>query len=37
MGDALAALGQRAGLTNDDFAVFDTQRDKAPAEPMKFE
>lgn len=37
MGDALAALGQRAGLTNADFAVFDAQRDKAPAEPMKFE
>ena len=37
MGDALAELGRRLGLTNDDFAVFDEVRDKAPAEPMRFE
>ncbi|ASP86998.1 FitA-like ribbon-helix-helix domain-containing protein [Sinorhizobium meliloti] len=37
MGDALAELGRRLGLTNDDFAVFDEVRDKAPAQPMRFE
>ena len=37
MGDALAELGRRLGLTNDDFAVFDEVRDKAPAQPMIFE
>ncbi len=37
MGDALAELGRRQGLTNDDFAVFDQVRDEAPAEPMRFE
>ncbi|RVJ54285.1 FitA-like ribbon-helix-helix domain-containing protein [Sinorhizobium meliloti] len=37
MGDALAELGRRLGLTNDNFAVFDEVRDKAPAQPMRFE
>ncbi|WP_051000081.1 FitA-like ribbon-helix-helix domain-containing protein [Sinorhizobium fredii] len=37
MGDALAEVGRRLGLTNDDFAVFDGVRDKAPPEPMRFE
>ncbi|HCK4697974.1 TPA: Arc family DNA-binding protein [Pseudomonas aeruginosa] len=37
MGDALAELGRRVGLTNDDFAALDQVRDKAPAEPMRFE
>lgn len=37
MGDALVSLGRKIGLTNDDFAVFDLVRDKAPAEPVKFE
>jgi antitoxin FitA len=37
MGDALAELDRRLGLTNDDFAVFDEARDKAPAQPMRFE
>lgn len=37
MGDALAALGRKVGLTNEDFAVFDQIRDKTPAEPMRFE
>lgn len=37
MGDALAELGRRVGLTNDDFAVLDQVRDKVPAEPMRFE
>ncbi|YCI06492.1 plasmid stabilization protein (plasmid) [Ensifer sp. D2-11] len=37
MGDALAELGRRLGLTNDDFALFDETRDKASAQPMRFE
>ncbi|MEA8484387.1 Arc family DNA-binding protein [Pseudomonas aeruginosa] len=37
MGDALAELGRRVGLTNEDFAVLDQVRDKVPAEPMRFE
>ena len=37
MGYALAELGRRVGLTNDDFAVLDQVRDKVPAEPMRFE
>ncbi|ARP90385.1 plasmid stabilization protein [Bordetella genomosp. 9] len=37
MGDALAELGSRVGLTNDDFAVLDQVRDTVPAEPMRFE
>ncbi|ASJ61197.1 plasmid stabilization protein [Sinorhizobium meliloti] len=37
MGDALAELGRRLGLTNDDFAVFDEVRDKARAQPVRFE
>lgn len=37
MGDALAALGRRIGLANEDFEVFERVRDKAVAEPMRFE
>ncbi|MCG1018425.1 MULTISPECIES: plasmid stabilization protein [Burkholderiaceae] len=37
MGDALAELGRRVGLTNDDFALLDQVRDKMPAEPVGFE
>lgn len=37
IGDALAELSGRLGLTNDDFEVFDQVRDKAPGEPMRFE
>jgi len=33
MGDALAAIGREIGLSNEDFAVFDSVRDQAPAEP----
>lgn len=36
MGDALAELGRRAGLTNEDFAVFDQVRDKTPADRIAF-
>lgn len=37
MGDALADLGRKAGLSNEDVAVFEKVRDKTPAEPMRFE
>jgi antitoxin FitA len=37
MGDALAALGRKIGLTNEDFTVFEQVADKTPAEPMRFE
>jgi plasmid stability protein len=37
LGDALAALGRKIGLTNEDFQVFDRMRNKTPAEPLKFE
>ncbi|MGN6650153.1 FitA-like ribbon-helix-helix domain-containing protein [Trinickia sp.] len=37
LGDALAALGRKVGLTNEDLAIFDQTRDKTPAEPMRFE
>ena len=35
--EALAALGRRIGLTNEDFAVLEQVRDKKPAEPMRLE
>ena len=37
LGDALAALGRKIGLTNEDFEVFSRVRDKTPAEPPGFE
>jgi antitoxin FitA len=37
LGEALAALGCKIGLTNEDFEVFDRVRDKTPAEPLRFE
>ena len=37
LGYALAALGRKIGLTNEDFAVFEKVRDKTPAEPLRFE
>lgn len=37
VGDALAALGRKLGLTNEDFRVFDQVRDKTPVEPPRFE
>lgn len=37
MGDALAAIGRKIGLTNEDFAVFERVRDKAPAKPLSFD
>lgn len=35
LGDALAEIGRRVGLADQDMEVF--QRDKTPAEPMRFE
>lgn len=37
LGTALAELGRRAGLTDDDIAAIERMRDKAPAEPVRFE
>jgi len=37
MGEALASLGRKLGLTDEDFEVFDQVRDKTPAEAMRFE
>ena len=37
LGDALAELGKKVGLTHEDFAVLDQVRDTTPAEPMRFE
>ena len=37
LGDALAALGRKVGLTDKDIAVIEEMRDKSPAEPVKFE
>ena len=37
LGEALAALGSKLGLTNEDFEVLEQVRDKTPAEPLRFE
>jgi antitoxin FitA len=37
LGDALAALGRKIGLTDEDIAAIDQTRDRSPAKPMKFE
>ena len=37
LGDALAALGRKIGLKNEDFEVLDQVRDKTPAQPLSFE
>ena len=37
LGEALAALGRKIGLTNEDFEAFNRVRDKTPAEPLRFE
>ncbi|MCL2297354.1 MAG: plasmid stabilization protein [Proteobacteria bacterium] len=37
MGDAIAALGSKIGLTEEDFEIFDRVRDSTPAEPLRFE
>jgi plasmid stability protein len=37
LGDALAALGRKVGITDEDIAIIDQTRNKSPAEPMTFE
>lgn len=37
VGDALAAIGRKIGLTHEDFAVFESVRDKTPAEPLSLD
>lgn len=37
MGEALAALGRKIGLTNEDFAILESVRDKSPAKPLSFD
>ncbi len=37
MGEALAAIGRKIGLTNEDFAVLESVRDKTPAKPTNFD
>ena len=37
VGDALAAIGRKIGLTNEDFAVFENVRDRTPAKPLSFD
>ena len=37
MGEALASLGQRIGLTDDDFRAIEAVRENAPAEPVAFD
>ena len=37
VGDALATLGRKIGLSNEDFEIFEQVKDKAPAEPPRFE
>jgi len=34
IGDALASLGRKAGLTDEDIAFVDKARSKVPAEPL---
>ncbi|NBW50775.1 MAG: plasmid stabilization protein [Betaproteobacteria bacterium] len=37
MGDALAALGQKIGLSNEDIDAMGLMRDRTPAQPVGFE
>lgn len=37
LGSLLADIGREAGLTDEEFAVFEQVRDKAPARPVSFE
>jgi plasmid stability protein len=37
LGTALAELGQRAGLTDDDVAALEAARDMTPAQPARLE
>lgn len=37
LGDALAALGQKIGLSNEDVEILEQVRDTIPAEPPRFD
>jgi antitoxin FitA len=37
VGTALAELGRRVGLTDEEFSILEQVCDKTPAEPMSFE
>lgn len=37
MGDALAGLGRRIGLVDEDFEAFEWPRDRAPAKSLNFD
>jgi antitoxin FitA len=37
VGEALAAIGRKIGLTNEDFAEVESLRDKTPAKPLRFD
>lgn len=37
MGDAMAAIGRKIGLRNEDFAIIEHLSDKVPAEPRRFD
>lgn len=37
MGEALASIGRKIGLTNEDFVIFESVRDKKPAKPLSFD
>ena len=37
LGDALAALGRKVGLANEDVEAIARASDKSPAEPLRFE
>jgi len=37
MGDALASIGRKIGLTDEDLAVLESVRDKTPAKPLSFD
>lgn len=37
VGEALTAIGRKIGLTDEDFAVFESVRDKTPAKPLSFD
>lgn len=37
MGDALAAIGQQLGLSDEEVIAMEQARDKTPAEPLRFE
>ncbi|WP_374692183.1 plasmid stabilization protein [Accumulibacter sp.] len=37
LGEALAALGRKVGLTNEDFEVFNRDRETTPTEQLRFE